>query len=259
MGKNLIFYFTGTGNSLYAAKMIAKSLEGSPCELVHIPDYQGRELPVGYDRIGFSFPVYCGEPPQYVSNFIRDMDFSNCPNAYYFAIATYGGTQGNSFYLLDRLFREKGIRLNAAFPISMNGNYIVSYPPWNISKKKQAKIEDKLIEAGNIVRTQKDVSFSHSRNLLFAAAHKKMMPLFLQKDRDFCVSENCTSCGVCYKVCPVENIKMEHGHPVFLGQCEQCMACIHACPSKALNYKKITRNRLRYRNKNISLSELFHR
>lgn len=259
MGKNLIFYFTGTGNSLYAAKMIASSLEEGTCELVHIPDHRGRKMPAGYDRIGFAFPVYCGEPPRAVRDFMQELDLSNCPNAYYFAIATYGGTQGNSFYLLDRLFREKGLRLHAAFPISMNGNYIVSYPPWNISKKKQRKIEDKLVEAGGIVRAKKEVPFNRSRNPLFAAAHKKMMPLFLQKDRDFRVSESCTACGTCYKVCPVENIKMERGQPVFLGRCEQCMACIHACPKKALNYKTITRNRLRYRNPNVALSELFHR
>ena len=47
MEKNIIFYFTGTGNSLQAAKIIAKQLEN--CTLQLVSTYYKLKIPAGYD------------------------------------------------------------------------------------------------------------------------------------------------------------------------------------------------------------------
>lgn len=259
MKKNIIFYFTGTGNSLKVTRDIASALGEEDCELVHIPDYRESTLPQGYERVGFVYPVYSGEPPVCVERFLKETDFTKNKDAYFFTAATYGGTQGNSFYVVNNLLKNQGIKLQAAFPIRMNGNYIVAYPTWDINKKDIPKIEMKIADAAKMVFCKKTTYIPTSKNIVFDFMHRKMIPVFLKKDKDFKASDACVSCGICYKVCPVENIKMVDGKPSFQGHCEQCMACIHACPQKALNYKNVTQKRLRYRNKDIKLSDLFHR
>lgn len=59
----------------------------------------------------FVYPVYSGRPPSFVETFIQGMDLSQNPDAYYFTAATFGGTQGNAFYTIDKLLKGKGLKL----------------------------------------------------------------------------------------------------------------------------------------------------
>ena len=72
----MIFYFTGTGNSLMAAK--AAAVEGE--RLINMADakkkkdfrYELRDS----ERVGFVFSVYCYTLPDVVLDFVRSLDIS---------------------------------------------------------------------------------------------------------------------------------------------------------------------------------------
>ena len=51
------------------------------------------------------------------------------------------------------------------------------------------------------------------------------------------VSDACTACGYCAKICPVQNISINDGKPEFQSRCLMCFRCIYACPSKAMSSK----------------------
>jgi len=51
---NIVFYFSGTGNSLKVAKNLAKELDD--CEIISMS--KTYNLAKEYDRIGFVYPVY---------------------------------------------------------------------------------------------------------------------------------------------------------------------------------------------------------
>ena len=75
-------------------------------------------------------------------------------------------------------------------------------------------------------------------------------PLFVRftiGTKGFHVDEGCVSCGICRKSCPVGNIRMVDGRPVWGKQCIHCMACLHACPQEVIQYGKTTRKKGRYR------------
>ena len=72
--KNRIYFFTGTGNSLKAAKEIAADLPES--ELVAIERGMDSIIPSGYGRIGLVFPVYYWGPPAMVVDFMKNANFA---------------------------------------------------------------------------------------------------------------------------------------------------------------------------------------
>ena len=58
------------------------------------------------------------------------------------------------------------------------------------------------------------------------------------------------------KICPVNNIILDDGNPKWLHNCEDCMACIHICPKKAINIGTKTEKRSRYRNPFVDVKEI---
>ena len=76
----MLFYFTGTGNSLYAAKRI----EENPFS---IPQVMHQELNFKDERIGIVAPIYGHEVPTMVKEFMKNAHFET---DYFYMILTYG-------------------------------------------------------------------------------------------------------------------------------------------------------------------------
>ena len=98
----MIFYFSGTGNTRWAAETISRKTGE---ELMFIPEELKGEcrytLAEG-ERIGFCFPVHGWQPPQIVRKFIRKMSVSNAAGHYCFALCTCGDTVGDTMTILNR-------------------------------------------------------------------------------------------------------------------------------------------------------------
>ena len=62
----------------------------------------------------------------------------------------------------------------------------------------------------------------------------------------FYAKECCTGCGHCVQVCPLNNIRLQDGRPVWGRQCTHCMACICGCPTQAIEYGKKSQGKPRY-------------
>ena len=67
-----------------------------------------------------------------------------------------------------------------------------------------------------------------------------MFNRFATDDSKYHVDDKCTSCGRCQDVCPMKNIKMPQGEPVWMGNCIMCMACYHHCRGNHIQYGKAT-------------------
>jgi len=78
-----------------------------------------------------------------------------------------------------------------------------------------------------------------------------------QKKSKFYADEKCTSCGICKKVCPVDNVLLpEGGRPSWNTNCEQCFACFHWCPENAVQYGKKTGDQNRYHHPDTELTDM---
>ncbi|HTY51620.1 MAG TPA: EFR1 family ferrodoxin [Methanomicrobiales archaeon] len=259
--KTVLYYFTGTGNSLATALVLRRRL--GDCEILPISSLReapGRVSPVA-DRVGIVTPVYFFGLPSFVAEFAGRLDLSRA--TYVFAIATMGGSGGSAaLRQLDRILRDGhgGKGLDAGFMVRMPGNYVLMYgPPEGRSRDEiLGEADRRMGEIGDLLDRGHRARLPWSP--LASLVHRFIYPRFIagvhDADRKFTVDNRCTSCGTCADVCPVENILLEAGRPVWLHRCEQCMACIHLCPTLAIQAGSGTEGRSRYRHPEVPVENL---
>jgi len=256
--KTLLYYFTGTGNSLAVAEGICKRL--GDCELVPIATAVKTSGPISpaADRVGIIAPVYFSGLPSIVAEFSQRVNLSKV--AYSFAVLTLGGSGGTpALHQLERvLSRGPGRRgLDAGFTVRMPGNYVLMYGAAKETTitKILAESERRVGEIASMVEqgVQKKPSLPLFGSLVQHLIYPRFVTRVHDADRKFSVDDRCTSCGRCVEVCPVENIRLEEGRPVWLHHCEQCMACIQFCPTEAIQAGKKTEKRGRYHHPGVTI------
>ena len=252
--KNYIYYYSGTGNSLQAAKTIAEKMGGAL--LINMKNNPADYPAIDADCVGFCFPVYAGSLPSHVKNFIGALDLNY--NAYTFCVSTYGGASCAELHQANDIISAKGGNLTYAASVKAVANYIGLYNLSTNYKATEAQSENHIVSVAEEIalRQTKKVPRLSFSNKIISFLGNTMQKKFPYKDKKYSVSDDCTSCGLCESLCLAKNISMQNGKPSFHHSCEQCMACIQYCPKKAINYAKKTLVRTRYRNSKVSVEEM---
>ncbi|HEX3001025.1 MAG TPA: EFR1 family ferrodoxin [Methanoregula sp.] len=258
--KTIIYYFTGTGNSLAAARTLAAAL--GDCEMVPIAslkDTTGTIIPEA-NRVGIVCPVYFSGLPSIVASFVKHLDLTSVRTV--FAMVTHGGGGGDAaLRQMEGILRSQhGQNLDAGFTVAMPGNYILMYE--SPTGEKQAKIladaDTQVREFARALQQGNTPVVQHS--LVTRVLHTLIYPWFLShvhdNDRKFSVTAACTSCSTCVSVCPVNNIELVDKKPVWKHHCELCCGCIHLCPVQAIQAGRGTETRERYHNPSVSVADL---
>jgi ferredoxin len=201
--------------------------------------------------IGFVFPNYFWGLPRIVEQFVTKIRIAN-KDAYVFAVLTCGGPGFGVLGRVKELLRAKGIRLRYGAKLISGSNYITQYTVLKCGEKKK-KIDDSILKIASAINSRESARVQAFTIINKIAYH--FMPNE-SSDQYFTVASTCTGCMTCQKICPVNNITMESGKPVFQHRCEHCLACLHHCPVQAINWKEKTQGKERYRNAGISLDEL---
>lgn len=259
--KTIMYYFTGTGNSLAVAEELARHLGDS--DLVPIASIVKTQTPVApeADRIGIICPVYFFGLPSIVADFARHLNLARIQ--YIFAIVTMGGSGGSTtLRQLDRILKgnpgQKG--LDAGFSVKMPGNYVLMYDSLRENQRNRILGEaDRCVEEiGAIINRgiRRRPPWSPFASIIHCLMYPRFIAGVHDRDKKFTVDNRCSSCGLCAEVCPVANIRLEAGRPVWLHHCEQCMACIHLCPTLAIQAGPKTEGRKRYRHPRLKIKAL---
>jgi Pyruvate/2-oxoacid:ferredoxin oxidoreductase delta subunit/flavodoxin len=248
--KTNIYYFSGTGNSLWAAHYIARKTTG---ELLPIASFLDQDTVLAdADSIGIIFPVYYEDLPAVVMHFAQKLRFPE--NCYIFSVCTFGGAAGGSLRSLKRILKAQGGRLSAGFGVRMPQNaflkrsvkyarlYEQSEKRLNAaagkicSKKHGFFYPNPLVEAAIFPLQPVIISACKKEfiKLSGASAQHSMEELLHLTDKSFSVNADCIKCGICAGVCPVQNIRLDTGGPVWLHRCETCLACVNWCPRHAI-------------------------
>jgi len=276
-----VYYFSGTGNSLVVARDIAEKTRGN---LIPISSIMHKErIESDADLIGVVFPVYgFVRIPSIVNRFIGKLD--DISSKYVFAVSTYGSVAGMGIKTFGKAVRSSGGKLSAGFAVHMPVNNI-TIPSFMYSgtvgdKERQlfANWRRKLDYVCNYVNARKEGKVEASNKLLFslfypidrfygrwriqskynrlANANLNMDALWSMMDLSYYCDEKCDGCGVCSRICPVNNIKLVNGKPTWQHHCERCLACLQWCPKESIQFDKDSIGKKRYHHPDVELSDM---
>ncbi len=251
----MIFYFSGTGNSLYVAK---KLYENNGSQLVDIAEAM-HEKRFKYnvqedEKVGFVFPVYFYGLPTVVSEFIDQLTIKSESNPFIYTVITCAGSIGNADKMLGKLLRKRNLELNSSFSVIMPNNYNIMS---NVPDREEQNIilqnaEKEIEEIAKLLKKDKKGNFAYHG--YFSIFTPIVYPIYgiYRKTKNFYATEDCSNCRLCEEICPSKVIQIKNGKPRWIEEkCSHCSACINRCPTRAIQYGNSTIKRSRYVNPNV--------
>lgn len=259
----MIFYFSGTGNSLYVAKNIGEHTKEKLVPIAAAINNKAESYEYKLEDgeiIGFVYPIYAWAPPKMVIQFIKKMKLINYKNNYIFTVATCGKNVGNAIKLIGTSLNKKNLSLKSGFSVQMPSNYIIMGDVYTkkVEQERLLQAEKVLHRINKVIADRNEGVFEIEKGFMPGILTSIINPLFYLKGLDtkkFYASHNCTGCGVCESTCNCKNIRVKK-KPIWGKKCIQCLACINLCPTKAIQYGKRTEKKGRYKNPNINVNEM---
>lgn len=255
----MIFYFSGTGNSAWCAARLAGKLG---LQSVSVAEALA-EAPNGClvfsvapaEPVIFVFPVHSWGPALVMRRFMERMELRFAPvRGPVCFVATCGDDAACTDRLVRRLLQRRGIALSAGYALRMPNNYILmagfGTDAPDVERAKLEEAPDTLDRIAARIREGgvPDAALYARTGASFLKSYG-VYPLFrrFKTGRNaFRVTDACVGCGFCARICPVSNIRMEHGRPVWDSRCVECVACIHRCPERAVEYGRASVGQGRY-------------
>ena len=232
-------YFSGTGNSRYAAELFCREYDKDAIAYT-IEDDDVLKAVNSADVIVFSYPVQFSTVPKIMRDFVTN-NKELWRNKKIFVIATMGLFSGDGSGILGRLLESYGAEviggLHLKMPDSIADEKALKRP---LEKNKELVIqaEQKIKEC---VRQLKEghpplegmgllyrLAGFFGQRLYFGHKTKKYSSK-LKIDK-----EKCIGCGKCEKLCPMENIVIVGQKAVSGDRCTMCYRCINKCPEQAI-------------------------
>jgi ferredoxin/flavodoxin len=263
-----IYYFSGTGNSYAVARDLAVKLKAKIINIATMIDKEN--INSHADVLGFVFPVYDFKHPLLIEKIINR--FNDLGSKYVFAICTYGINPSKSMNIFDKIIKSNGGELSCGFTIKMPHNGIGS---GLFTGKEYQKMfincRTRLEEIKGYIVAEKKGKLETSNliiSLIISGLIFKVIFLILKllkqvifkgwKSLAFIYNEKCNGCGICKKICPVDNIEIIDNKPSWMtpGNCTSCFACINWCPQEAIQIGHTDLGLIKYHHPEVKISDL---
>lgn len=255
----MIFYFSGTGNTLWATRIIAQVTNERCVSIAANINKECKFTILDDERIGFVFPVHGWRPPKIVREFIKKIiiNSNNIKSHYCYALCTAGDDVGMTMEYLNKDLAQKDLCTHSTFSLKMPESY-VGLPFMNVDTKEKETLKRR--EAATMLQDfvekiydrERGINILHNSN--WPWINSKIIGAIFVKwlvtDKPFHVdTEKCVKCGICANVCPVNDIEGGFGKiPQWkhTNICITCFACYHHCPHHAIEYGRRTKGKGQY-------------
>lgn len=244
----MILYFSGTGNSAYVAKRIGKEINDSVIDLFD----KLRRRDFSDMRSGRPWvivvPTYAWRIPRIVQEWLENTNLTGSKDIYF--VMTCAGGVGNAGKYLKKQCAAKKLNYLGCTQILMPENYIAMFstPAQEEALDIIRQSEGAIDEAALLIKANKAFSspaVTLKDKMSSGIVNDVFYPLFVHAKK-FYATDTCISCGKCAKVCPLDNIHLENGSPIWGKSCTHCMACINRCPIEAIEYGEHSKAMPRY-------------
>ena len=257
----MIFYFTGTGNSLDVARIISRTIGEEMVDLgaAWKTDRFGLRFRVSQgENLGFVFPVFAWTTPSIVDDFIREVEFITDNGrpyvpGYCYCVMTCGAfTGGTADFFRKMLLRYHNIKLDASYSVQGVGScvYLYNMPKPEAQERIIRTMRRSAKQVAGAIAAKHMGSFEVRNPFGSLMSHLTGRQNKHNPIQKFHVDElACIGCGTCQQVCPTNTVQLVDGMPIWEGEeCCHCLACLHRCPAHATQYGSSTAKRRRYTN-----------
>ncbi len=232
-------YFSGTGNSEYAARMFTKEFSDDPA-VFSIEDRDAAEKLKEADEIVLSYPVQYSSIPKILYDFIAgNADIWQGKRV--FIIATMAMFSGDGAGVAARLLSTYGAEITGGLHLVMPDSIAdekVLKRPFEKNRQLVRDAAEKIKKAAEDIkqgRYPKEGLNAFSRFAGFVTQRA----WFGYKTRSYTDklktdNDKCVGCAKCVKLCPTGNIFMEDRKARGKDRCTLCYRCVNSCPKQAL-------------------------
>ena len=248
MESAVLYYFTGTGNTLALVNAAKESLE-SQGMTVSTVNVAGAVAFTQTDLTGVFLPVYSFGPPRIIHRFLRRLIAGGDTPA--FVVANAAETAGPAAEVVSRALQEKGYSVRQAYAVMMPNNYIVGrgaiddVAAAEIIAKALAEVKDRT---GELRELNSEVQAGSGGSPAARFGHWAFLKGLHFLVRFYRYSDKCTGCGACVEMCPMGVISLDAANrPTWSRGCEHCMRCVNHCPFDAIEVGWLTRGKRRYK------------
>ncbi len=258
--RTIIYYYSGSGNTLSVAKKIADELGNTDLKSIYSLK-EVAHVPPEYTRVGIATATWFIRPPRIVKEICEKLELQK--NQKVFIIATCGGYDGFVLIDLKAILQPKVSAPIQTFMLPMPPNHIVGFSPMpdgivKIYLNHERKATKKI---ANAIKENKETKNRKGRFRKAWNWASRTYNLHLGVDRDsteggFYTTDACTKCGACEKICHAGNIHLTDDGVKWGHDCQQCMACIMWCPQKAIWHPNVPEGRRRYHHPDISINDM---
>lgn len=253
-----ICYFTSTGNTLWLAQKTQNYFEneGHVVKLFEIVKDDGKFL-FDCDLTGIFYPVWGSTLPDPFRDFIAGLEEDSREGKKMFLVGNCAIFTGDTGMYWKRILESKGFNVffvdHLVMPMNVN---VPQFNFWKVpdeeKKKKILNRAQKKLEriCTEILSHRKRIDGISPLGMLGGWGQRTFYDdaLRVWKGMFSIDRERCTSCRLCFRMCPVENIQMSaDGLPAFADRCIFCMKCYNLCPVNAVLIGKKSADDEKYR------------
>lgn len=242
----VIRYFSGTGNTRYAAELFAMQLKemgySVSCESIETAGKIREES----DLLVIGGPIMAGNVPEKLIRWVlRSVTPVSRGNALVFTTSA-GLENAYGVHSLSRKLVKKGFRMVGQPIFQMPRNYYFGrYESTPVEEQQRlvAELPGKIAHVlAGISNISEPLTLQGRGKTLMLDLTAELFSLIARgMGKQFTsFPEDCTGCGSCIRDCPQQNIRANPaGGVTFQGNCMLCTRCLHNCPAHAIGYGEV--------------------